>query len=70
MRNNFMAKLFIQRPVLAIVLAVVILIAGAVSIFTLPIAQYPEISPPTIQVSANYVGADAKTIEQTVASAI
>ena len=65
-----MAKLFIQRPVLAIVLAVVILIAGAVSIFTLPIAQYPEISPPTIQVSANYVGADAKTIEQTVASAI
>jgi HAE1 family hydrophobic/amphiphilic exporter-1/multidrug efflux pump len=65
-----MAKLFIQRPVLAIVLAFIILIAGAVSIFTLPIAQYPEISPPTIQVSANYVGADAKTIEQTVASAI
>jgi len=65
-----MAKLFIQRPVLAIVLACIILIAGAVSIFTLPIAQYPEISPPTIQVSANYVGADAKTIEQTVASAI
>ena len=65
-----MAKLFIQRPVLAIVLAFVILIAGAVGIYTLPIAQYPEISPPTIQVSANYVGADAKTIEQTVASAI
>jgi HAE1 family hydrophobic/amphiphilic exporter-1/multidrug efflux pump len=65
-----MAKLFIQRPVLAIVLAFFVLIAGAVSIFTLPIAQYPEISPPTIQVSANYVGADAKTIEQTVASAI
>jgi hydrophobe/amphiphile efflux-1 (HAE1) family protein len=63
-----MAKLFIRRPVLAMVLSLVILIAGTISIFTLPIAQYPQIAPPTVQVSASYVGANAETVEQTVAA--
>ncbi len=65
-----MAKLFIRRPVLAIVVSLVILIAGGISIFLLPVAQYPEISPPTVQVSAAYVGANAETVEQTVAAPI
>jgi multidrug efflux pump subunit AcrB len=63
-----MAKLFIRRPVLAMVLSLIILIAGTISIFTLPVAQYPQIAPPTVQVSASYVGANAETVEQTVAA--
>jgi len=65
-----MAKLFIDRPVLAIVLALIIMIAGGVSIFTLPISQYPEIAPPTVQVSAQYIGANAQTLEESVAAPI
>jgi HAE1 family hydrophobic/amphiphilic exporter-1/multidrug efflux pump len=63
-------KLFIDRPVLAIVVSLVIVIAGGASILTLPIAQYPEIAPPTVQVSASYVGADATTVMQSVAAPI
>jgi multidrug efflux pump subunit AcrB len=63
-----MAKLFIRRPVLAMVLSLIILIAGTISMFTLPVAQYPQIAPPTVQVSASYVGANAETMEQTVAA--
>ncbi len=63
-----MAKFFIHRPVFAIVISLIILLAGGISIGTLPIAQYPEISPPTVQVEINYPGANAETVEQSVAT--
>ena len=63
-----MAKFFIHRPVFAIVISLIILIAGAISIGTLPIAQYPQISPPTIEVEINYPGANAETVEQSIAT--
>lgn len=65
-----MAKFFIHRPVLAMVISLVILIAGAVCIPNLPIAQYPDICPPVIQVAASYTGANAQVLEETVASPI
>ncbi|MBQ7529372.1 efflux RND transporter permease subunit [bacterium] len=65
-----MAKFFIHRPVLAMVISLVILIAGAVCIPNLPIAQYPDICPPVIQVVASYTGANAQVLEETVASPI
>ncbi len=66
---NF-ARFFIDRPVFAGVLSIVILIVGTISIFSLPIAQYPEIVPPTVVVSANYPGANAKVVADTVATPI
>jgi len=63
-----MAKFFIHRPVFAIVISLIILIAGGLGIFTLPIAQYPQISPPTVEVEINYPGANAETVEQSVAT--
>ena len=64
------ARFFIHRPVFAIVISLVILIAGGLSILSLPIAQYPQISPPTVTVTAYYTGADAGTVEESVASVI
>jgi hydrophobe/amphiphile efflux-1 (HAE1) family protein len=66
---NF-ARFFIDRPVLAIVLSLVIVIAGVISIPNLPVAQYPEIVPPTVIVSASYPGANAQVIADTVAAPI
>lgn len=63
-----MAKFFIHRPVFAIVISLVILIAGGVSINVLPIAQYPQITPPTVEVEINYPGANAETVEQSIAT--
>lgn len=63
-----MVQTFIHRPVLSIVLSLIILIAGAVSITSLPIAQWPQISPPTIEVEINYPGANAETVEQSIAA--
>ena len=54
------AKFFIERPVLANVLALVIMLLGGVALFNLPVAQYPPITPPTIQVTANYPGRERK----------
>jgi len=65
-----MSKFFINRPIVAMVIAILTVIVGAVVIATLPIAQFPAIAPPEIQVSAIYVGADAQTIEQSVATPI
>src|SRR5437868_1793657 len=62
-----LTKFFIERPVLANVLALVIMLLGGVALFNLPVAQYPPITPPTIQVTANYPGASAKTMVETVA---
>ena len=63
-----MAKFFIHRPVFAIVISLIILIAGGISIGTLPIAQYPPISPPTVEVEINYPGANSETVEQSIAT--
>ena len=65
-----MAKFFIHRPVFAIVVSLVILIAGTVAASSLPVAQYPQITPPMIQVEVNYPGASAETVEQSIATAI
>lgn len=65
-----MAKFFINRPIFAIVLAIMITIMGLVSAFNLPIAQYPQISPPTISVSTSYQGANADVVDQSVAETI
>ena len=64
------AHFFIDRPIFATVLSVIITIIGAVAYFSLPVAQYPEIAPPTIQVSASYPGASAETVSETVAAPI
>ena len=65
-----MSRFFIERPIFAAVVSIVIVVAGIVSLLTLPIAEYPDLAPPTIEVSAVYPGADAQTIADTVAVAI
>ncbi|MDR6585895.1 efflux RND transporter permease subunit [Herbaspirillum frisingense] len=65
-----MARFFIDRPIFAWVLAIIVMLAGAVSVLTLPIAQYPAIAPPAIAITANYPGASAKTLEDTVTQII
>src|SRR5947207_7752399 len=64
------SHIFIDRPILATVLSVVIVIVGTVALSQLPIAQYPEVAPPTITVTANYPGANAKVVADTVATPI
>src|SRR5690242_15459378 len=65
-----MSKFFINRPIVAMVIAIVTVIVGAVTILGLPIAQFPNIAHPEIQVLATYVGSDAQTLEQSVATPI
>jgi len=65
-----MSKFFINRPIVAMVISIVIVIVGAISIVSLPVAQFPQIAPPEVQVYAVYPGADAQTIEQSVATPI
>ncbi|MGH7745993.1 MAG: efflux RND transporter permease subunit, partial [Candidatus Dormibacteria bacterium] len=65
-----MAKFFINRPIVAMVIAILMVIVGVVSMLTLPTAQFPNIVPPEIAVSATYPGADAQTVEQSVATPI
>ena len=65
-----MASFFIRRPIVAIVIAILTVIVGAITIAVLPIAQFPNIAPPEIWLQANYPGADAKTLEQAVATPI
>jgi HAE1 family hydrophobic/amphiphilic exporter-1 len=64
------ADIFIKRPVTAIVVSIVIVLVGVISLINLPVAQYPEITPPTVSISGNFVGADAETVEQTTTTAI
>src|SRR6266704_2138698 len=61
-----MSKFFIDRPIVAMVIAILTVIVGAVTITSLPVAQFPNIVPPEIQLQASYVGADAQTLEQSV----
>jgi HAE1 family hydrophobic/amphiphilic exporter-1 len=65
-----MPQFFVNRPIVAMVIAIITVIVGLVSMARLPVAQYPNIVPPQIQVSATYVGADALTVEQSVATPI
>lgn len=60
------SRFFIKRPIFATVLAILMVIAGAICVFTPPIAQYPDITPPTVSVSATYPGANARTVAQAV----
>jgi multidrug efflux pump len=64
------ARFFVDRPIFATVLSLVIVIVGLVALTRLPVAQYPEVAPPTVQVSATYPGADAQTVATTVATPI
>ncbi len=61
---------FIDRPIFASVLSIVFILAGGVAVFTLPVAQYPDVTPPTVQVTALYPGANAETVRDTVAAPI
>ena len=65
-----MSNFFIRRPIVAMVIAILTVIVGIVSIVSLPVAQFPNIVPPEIQLQASYVGADARTLEQSVATPI
>src|SRR5256885_9110782 len=65
-----MSKFFINRPIVAMVVAILMVIVGAVTIASLPVAQFPNIVPPEIQLQASFVGADAQTLEQSVATPI
>ncbi|MBM4265040.1 MAG: multidrug efflux RND transporter permease subunit [Deltaproteobacteria bacterium] len=65
-----MSAFFVRRPIVAMVIAIIMTIVGAVSMVQLPIAQFPDIAPPEVQLSATYTGADALTIEQSVATPI
>lgn len=65
-----MARFFIDRPVFAWVIAIIIMVAGVLSITSLPIAQYPSIAPPAISIQGSYPGASAKTLEDTVTQVI
>ncbi|MCC9165586.1 efflux RND transporter permease subunit [Pontibacter harenae] len=64
------SDVFIRRPVTSIVISIVIVLVGVLAMMNLPVTQYPDISPPTVSVSANYTGADAQTVEQTVATPV
>src|SRR5438128_3204766 len=64
------SRFFIDRPIFASVLSIVITLAGGIAVWTLPVAQYPEITPPTVEVSATYPGANAQTVADTVAAPI
>ena len=64
------SKFFVDRPVFASVLSIIIVLGGLVSMFTLPIEQFPEIAPPTVQITANYPGASAETVAASLAAPI
>src|SRR5579872_1259191 len=65
-----MSKFFINRPIVAIVISIVMVLVGSLTILSLPVAQFPNITPPEVQILATYVGADAQTLEQAVATPI
>jgi multidrug efflux pump len=64
------SKFFISRPIFASVLSIVVVLGGFIALWTLPVAQYPDIAPPTVEVSASYPGANAKVVADTVAAPI
>ena len=65
-----MSKFFINRPIVAIVISILMVIVGAITIVNLPVSQFPNIAPPEVMIQASYVGADSQTVEQSVATPI
>ena len=64
------SRFFIDRPIFATVLSIVITLGGGLAVFNLPLAQYPPVTPPTVQVNCNYPGASAQVVAETVAAPI
>src|SRR4029453_18437284 len=69
-RGVEVSRFFINRPIVAIVISLLTVIVGAITVGTLPVSQFPSIAPPEVQVQTTYVGADAQTVEQAVATPI
>src|SRR5215471_1053723 len=65
-----MSKFFINRPIVAMVISILMVIVGAITIVNLPVSQFPNIAPPEVMIQASYVGADSQTVEQSVATPI
>ena len=65
-----MSKFFIERPIFAWVIAIVLMMVGALAVVTLPVAQYPSIAPPVVQITVTYPGASADTVQSTVVQVI
>src|ERR1700691_3903808 len=65
-----MARFFIDRPVFAWVLALLVMMAGAIALFNLPVAQFPALAPPAVSITVTYPGASAETVENTVVQVI
>ena len=65
-----MSRFFINRPIVAIVISILTVIVGAITVVSLPVSQFPSIAPPEVQVITTYVGADAQTVEASVATPI
>jgi multidrug efflux pump subunit AcrB len=65
-----MANFFIRRPIVAMVISILIVLVGTAALLQLPVEQYPQLAPPNIQVTANYPGASAEVVEQSVATPI
>src|SRR5215469_13214933 len=68
--GSAMSKFFINRPIVAMVISIVLVLVGCLTILGLSVAQFPNIAPPEIQILATYVGADAQALEQSVATPI
>jgi HAE1 family hydrophobic/amphiphilic exporter-1 len=64
------SNIFLKRPVTAIVISIVVVLVGSLAILNMPVSQYPDITPPTVQITSNFTGADAQTVEQTTTTAI
>ena len=64
------SRFFVDRPIFAAVLSIFVTLGGFIALFTLPVAQYPDIAPPTVEVSASYPGANARVVADTVAAPI
>src|SRR4029079_392563 len=69
-RSRMISRFFIDRPIFANVIAIVTVLFGAVALYKLPVERYPQITPPTVQVTTNYPGANAKDVADTVAAPI
>src|SRR5678815_723677 len=65
-----MAHFFIRRPIVAMVISILMVIAGSISLMSLPIEQYPSLAPPVVRIQGNYAGANAEVVEQSVATPI
>src|SRR5437016_3378678 len=68
--ENMFSRFFIDRPIFASVLSIVITLAGGLAVFSLPLAQYPRVTPPTVQVTCTYPGASARDVAEAVAAPI